>query len=70
MDYKKINLEPLNIKHVVITPAVWAKIRPAIKELQSNGLWYDISSYYDKLYLRVRVNDYTQAYIEKLLTEV
>lgn len=70
MDYKKINLEPLNIKHVVITPAVWEKIRPAIKELQPHGLWYDISSYYAKLYLRVRVNDYTQEYIEKLLTEV
>ena len=70
MDKKKINLEPLDIKHVVITPAEWEKIRPEIKKLQSYGLYYDISGYYDKLYLRVRVNQYTQEYIEKLLAEV
>ena len=62
-----INKEPLNIKHVVISPEKWQNIRPIIKDLQAAGLWYDVSSYYNKIYLRVRVNPDTQKYIESLL---
>ena len=63
----KINLKPQDIKHVVITPDKWSALRPVIKELQARGLWYDVSSYYNKIYLRVSVNEYTQKYIETLL---
>jgi len=63
----KINIDPQTVKHVVITPEKWSAIRPIIKELQKNGLWYDVSSYYNKIYLRVSVNEYTQKYIETLL---
>ena len=63
----KVNCKPLNIKHVVISPEKWKEIRPTIKLLQAAGLWYDVSSYYNKIYLRVRVNDYTQTFIESLL---
>lgn len=68
MDIKKsINNLPLDIKHVVISREKWQEIRPIIKDLQTAGLWYDVSEYYNKIYLRVRVNPETQAYIESLL---
>lgn len=67
MAQNKVNNMPLEIKHVVISPAKWQEIRPIIKLLQAAGLWYDVSSYYNKIYLRVRVNPYTQTYIESLL---
>ena len=62
-----VNNEPLQVKHVVITREKWHEIRPVIKELQAGGLWYDVSEYYTKIYLRVRVNPDTQKYIESLL---
>lgn len=61
-----INAEPTGIKHVVITRQTWEKIRPEIKRLQKFGFWYDVS-YGDKIYLRTKVNDITQGYIESLL---
>lgn len=62
-----INLEPLDVKHVVITRQTWERIRPVIKYYQKYGLWYDIASYGDKLYFRCKVNDITQSFIESLL---
>ena len=62
-----INLEPTNIKSVLIDKSVWNKIRPIIKDLQKNGLWYDVSEDGNKIYLRCKVNEITQAYIESLL---
>ena len=64
---KLINNEPLQVKHVVITREKWHELRPVIKELQAGGLWYDVSEYYNKIYLRGRVNPDTQKYIESLL---
>ena len=62
-----INLEPTNIKSVLIDKSVWNNIRPIIKDLQKNGLWYDVSEDSNKIYLRCKVNEITQAYIESLL---
>ena len=64
---KLINNEPLQVKHVVITREKWQELRPVIKELQAGGMWYDVSEYYNKIYLRVRVNPDAQAFIESLL---
>lgn len=62
-----INNDPLQIKHVVISRDTWEKIRPIIKDLQKSGLYYDVSEYYNKIYLRVLVNPETQKFIESLL---
>ena len=62
-----INLEPLEIKHVVLTHNEWDDLRPYIKRLQKFGFWYDVSSYYDKLYIRVKVNDITEKYLQSIL---
>lgn len=62
-----IALEPTTIKSVLINQTVWSNIRPKIKELQDYGLWYDVSQDGNKIYLRVKVNDITQGYIESLL---
>ena len=64
---ENVNKEPLTMKHVVISCDKWQEIRPLIKELQTSGLYYDVSGYYNKIYLRCMVNDITQSYIESLL---
>ena len=64
---KIVSCDPLQIKHVVISREKWADIRPVIKDLQKSGLYYDVSEYYNKIYLRVLVNPETQKYIESLL---
>ena len=65
-----IALEPLEVKNVVIRKAVWLELRPVIKKLQSFGLWYDISEYGNKLYLRCKVNEIIQNYIEKQIERI
>ena len=62
-----INSEPLEIKSVLISRKTWTNIRPYIKQLQKYGFWYDVSECADKIMLRAKVNDITQAHIEKLL---
>ena len=62
-----ISLEPLDVKSVLIDKSVWVRIRPVIKDLQKNGLYYDVSEDGNKIYLRCKVNEITQSYIESLL---
>lgn len=63
----KVTEKPRNIKHVVISIKKFQEIRPLIKTLNNYGMWYDVSEYYNKIYLRCDVNEYTQSIIESYL---
>ena len=65
-----IALEPTNIKNVVLTKKQWEVFSPIIKALQKLGLWYDISEYYTDLYIRVKVNDITEKYLQTILDNI
>ena len=62
-----IALEPLEVKSVLIGRDTWTGIRPFIKILQELGMWYDVSECGNKIMLRCKMNQFTQAYIEKML---
>ena len=62
-----IALEPLELKSVEIDRPTWERIRPVIKRLQKNGLYYSICECYNNLLLQVKVNDITQRYIDSIL---
>ena len=65
-----IALEPLEIKSVSITSNQWQVYRPFIKRLQNYGIWYDVSSYYNKLLVRVKVNAITEKWLQSVLDEI
>ena len=62
--------EPTNIKHVTLSKKEWDIFRPVIKRLQKLGLWYDISEYYNELYIRVKVNDIIEKYLQSILDNI
>ena len=65
-----IALEPLDIKSVTISQKQWDLYRPTIKRLQHFGLWYDVSQYYNKLHIRVKVNEITEKFLQSVLDEI
>lgn len=65
-----IALEPTNIKNVVLNKKQWEVFRPVIKTLQKLGLWYDISEHYTDLYIRVKVNDIIEKYLQSILDNI
>ena len=65
-----IALEPLEVKSVVISKSVWKDYRPIIKHLQAFGLWYDVSEYYDKIMVRVKVNEVVENYLQGVLDSI
>ena len=62
--------EPAEIKSVEISRKAWELYRPTIKKLQRYGLWYDVSECYNKLLVRVRVNEITENYLQAVLDEI
>lgn len=65
-----IALEPLEVKSVVLTKSEWKYYRPIIKRLQAFGLWYDVSEYYDKIMVRVKVNEVVENYLQGVLDSI